>query len=347
VSNGTSGPIGVAVVGAGGWGKNHVRTFAALPGAELRYVCDRSTAVLEGITSQHPTVTACTDLRRVLSDDAVRGVIVATDAPNHFPVAKAALEAGKDVLVEKPLALSAKDADALVSLAAANGRVMMVGHLLLFHAAVQKLRELIEAGELGEVLYVTTHRLNLGVVRRDENAWWSLAPHDISLVSYLLGSAPTSVSATGGVFLQKERGLEDVVFASLSYPAGKMAHVHVSWLDPHKTRRLVVVGSKKMAVFDDTSSDQKLVLFDKGVEAPPSAVGYAEAMRVRMGDILIPALKMTEPLRKESEAFLAAIRTRQVPLADGRSGADVVRVLEAGSRSLANDGRRTAIGGEA
>jgi len=336
----TEGPIVTAVVGAGGWGKNHVRNFAAMPEAELRYVCDRSEAVLGTVAAQYPAVEACGDFNRVLADPEVRAIVIATDAPNHFPVAKAALEAGKDILVEKPLTLSAADSERLCEIAEERGCIVMVGHLLLYHSAVRRLRELIDAGELGTVLYATAHRLNLGVVRRDENAWWSLAPHDISVINYLLGAEPISVSATGGVFLQQERGLEDVVFASLEYPGGRMAHVHVSWLDPHKTRRLVVVGDKKMAVFDDTSTDRKLTLYDKGVDAPPSAVGYADAMRVRKGDILVPALDLREPLRRECTAFLDAVRTRKPPLADGRSGAGVVRVLEAGSRSLAESGRR-------
>jgi predicted dehydrogenase len=287
------------------------------------------------------------ELSDVLGDARVQGVVVATDAPSHFAVADAALRAGKDVFVEKPLALSSRDADALVALAEREGRMLMVGHLLLFHPAVERLREIVTSGELGDVLYVTTHRLNLGVVRRDENAWWSLAPHDLSVIGYLLDAEPESVSATGGTFLQPDRALEDVVFASLAYPGGRMAHVHVSWLDPHKTRRIVVVGSRKMAVFDDVSSDQKLVLYDKGVEPPPSTVGYAEAMRVRTGDILIPAVKMLEPLRIECAAFLDAVRTRRVTKADGRSGAAVVRSLEAGARSLATDGARVAIGAPA
>lgn len=336
-------PIVTAVVGAGGWGKNHVRNFAAMPEAELRYVCDRSEDILGGVAAQYPGVTVCGDLNQILADPEVRALVIATDAPNHFPVAKAALEAGKDILVEKPLTLSAADSEELCSIAEEGGRIVMVGHLLLYHSAVRRLRELIEEGELGTILYATAHRLNLGVVRRDENAWWSLAPHDISVINYLLGADPTSVSATGGVFLQQERGLEDVVFASLEYPGGRMAHVHVSWLDPHKTRRLVVVGDKKMAVFDDTSQDRKLTLYDKGVHAPPSAVGYADAMRVRKGDILVPALDLREPLRRECAAFLEAVRTRRPPLADGRSGASVVRVLEAGARSLAESGRRIAL----
>jgi predicted dehydrogenase len=337
-------PVITAVVGAGGWGQNHVRTFATLAEAELRYVCDRSAAVLDDIRAKYPSVTPCADLPRVLADPSVEAVVVATDAPNHYPVAKAALAANKHVFVEKPLALSASDSDVLVRLATERSRVLMVDHLLLYHSAVRHLKALIDAGELGDVLYVTAHRLNLGVVRRDENAWWSLAPHDISVVNYLLEAEPLSVSATGGTFLQEARGLEDVVFASLDYPGHRMAHIHVSWLDPHKTRRIVVVGSKKMAVFDDTSSDQKLALYDKGVEPPPSAVGYADAMRVRKGDIIIPALGLTEPLVSACQAFLAAVRGKKPLLADGASGAAVVRVLEAGSRSLAEAGRRITIG---
>ena len=338
-----SGPITVAVVGAGGWGRNHVRSFAQIKGAELRYVCDRSEAVRDAIAAQHPSVRCLDDVAEALADAELQAVIVATDAPNHFVIAKAALEAGKDVLVEKPLTLAPGEAEVLCELADERGRVLMVGHLLLFHAAVRRLRAMIDAGELGDVLYATSQRLNLGVVRRDENAWWSLAPHDISIVDYLFGAEAESVSATGNVFLQPERGVEDVVFASLAYPGGRMAHIHVSWLDPHKTRRLVVVGTKKMAVFDDMAGDQKLVLYDKGVEPPPSSVGYADAMRVRKGDIIIPALRMTEPLRDECEAFLEAVRTREVSVASGRSGASVVRTLAAGSASIAAGGARVQI----
>jgi len=340
-------PIVTAVVGAGGWGRNHVRTLAALGDADLRYVCDRSESALEAVRANYPSVTVCTDLPKVLADPEVEAVVVATDAPSHFPVARAALEANKHVLVEKPLTLSAEDSEALVKLAADEGRVLMVDHLLLYHAAVRRLKALVDAGELGEVLYVTAHRLNLGVVRRDENAWWSLAPHDISVINYLLDAEPTSISATGGAFLDQEGAVEDVVFASLDYPNGRMAHVHVSWLDPHKTRRMVVVGTKKMAVFDDTSPDQKLTLYDKGVEPPPKAVGYADAMRVRKGDIVIPALELREPLRAACQEFIDAVRAGRKPLSDGASGALVVRILEAGSASIAQSGKRIEIGGGA
>lgn len=334
--------VSVCVVGAGGWGKNHVRNFASIPGSELRYVCDQSEAVRAAMAREVPGAKMVADLAPVLADSTLDAVVVVTNAPSHFELAKAALLAGKDVFVEKPLTLSPAHSEELTRLAADRGRILMVGHLLLYHPAVDKLKALIDAGELGDVLYVTAQRLNLGVVRKEENAWWSLAPHDISVANYLLGAGPVAVAATGGVYLQKERHIEDVVFGTLYYSGGRVAHVHVSWLDPHKTRRITVVGSKKMAVFDDGSADQKLTLFDKGVE-PPATLTYAEGVRIRTGDIIMPALRMQEPLRRECEAFLDAVRTRKPPLADGRSGADVVRALAAGSESLQKNGTRVEI----
>lgn len=340
--------VDIAVVGAGGWGKNHVRTWGMLPGikgsdggtitARLHMVCDKDEKTLAQVKQQFPDVTCTASLDEVLKRPNIKGVVLATDAPTHASLAKQILDAGKDAFVEKPLTLSPKESSALCELAEQKNAVLMVGHLLLYHTAVRRLKQLIDAGELGEVLYLTSERTNLGVVRRDENAWWSLAPHDVAVCNYLLSSSPSAVTSTGGVFLQKDRSIEDVVFSHLEYPGGKMAHIHVSWLDPHKTRRLTVVGSKKMAVFDDGSPDQKLVLFDKGVE-PPKALSYAEGVRVRTGDIVIPALRMTEPLVLECQAFLEAIATRQAPLAHGRSGHDVVSVLEAGTRSLATGAR--------
>jgi predicted dehydrogenase len=337
--------VGIAVVGAGGWGKNHVRNYSAIPEADLRYVCDRDDAIRNTMAALYPSVSAVADVQVVLDDPAVSAIVVATHAPSHFALAEAALRAGRDVFVEKPLCLSGVQAATLCALAEQGGRILMVGHLLLYHPAVERLKRLIDDGELGDVLYVYAQRLNLGVVRREENAWWSLAPHDISVANYLLGASPEAVSATGSSYLQPERGIEDVVFATLHYPGGRMAHVHVSWLDPHKKRKLTVVGDRKMAVFDDTSPDQKLAVFDKGVE-PPATLSYEEGVRIRTGDILIPALKMAEPLRRECLAFLEAIRTRKAPVADGESGLHVVRTLEGGSASLAQGGARIELAGE-
>ncbi|MEM7437282.1 MAG: Gfo/Idh/MocA family oxidoreductase, partial [Myxococcota bacterium] len=263
---------------------------------------------------------------------------------SHFEIADAALAAGKDVFVEKPLCLSSSEARALCERADAAGRILMVGHLLLYHPAVERLRALVQSGELGDVLYIYAQRVNLGVVRQDENAWWSLAPHDISVANYLFEASPEAVSATGSCYLQPERQVEDVVFATLHYPGGRMAHIHVSWLDPHKIRKLTVVGDRKMAVFDDTSADQKLAVFDKGVE-PPATLSYEEGVRIRTGDIRIPALQMAEPLRRECLSFLEAVRSRTAPVADGRSGLDVVRALEGGASSLKHGGARIELDG--
>lgn len=336
--------IGVAVVGAGGWGKNHVRNYAALPAADLRYICDREEAIRTTMAAAYPGVSVVENVEAVLSDASVSAVVVATHAPSHFELAEAALRAGRDVFVEKPLCLSGAQARSLCSLAGQNGRILMVGHLLLYHPAIERLKTLIESGELGDVLYIYAQRVNLGVVRRDENAWWSLAPHDISVANYLLGGSPEGVSATGSCYLQPERGVEDVVFATMHYRGGRMAHIHVSWLDPHKIRKLTVVGDRKMAVFDDTSADQKLAVFDKGIE-PPATLSYEEGVRIRTGDIRIPALKMAEPLRRECSAFLDAVRTRKAPVADGKSGLDVVRALEGGAASLARGGARIELDG--
>jgi len=331
--------VGIAVVGAGGWGKNHVRNYSAIPEADLRYICDRQEGIRSSMAALYPSVKVVSDLQVVLDDPAVSAIVVATHAPSHFEVAESGLRAGRDVFVEKPLCLSGEQASTLCRLAEEGGRILMVGHLLLYHPAVERLKGLIDDGELGDVLYIYAQRVNLGVVRQEENAWWSLAPHDISVANYLLGASPEAVSATGSCYLQSERGIEDVVFATLHYPNGRMAHVHVSWLDPHKTRKLTVVGGKKMAVFDDTSPDQKLAVFDKGVE-PPATLSYEEGVRIRTGDILIPALKMAEPLRRECLAFLEAVQTRKAPVADGASGLHVVRALEGGAASLAQGGAR-------
>ena len=328
---------GLAVIGSGSWGRNHVRSLATMAGAELRWVCEKDEAAAQAVRANHPGVQVTADLDQVLADDAVTGVVIATHAPSHAAIGRAALEAGKDALIEKPLALDPEDAADLVRLADESGRILMVGHLLLHHPAVEALKALVDSGELGDILYVVCRRLNLGVVRQNENAWWSLAPHDLSIARYLLGAEPVAVSATGGAFLQQEAGIEDVVFATVRFAGDRLAHVHVSWLDPHKTRMLTVVGSKKMAVFDDTSGDQKLKIYDKGVE-PPATLTYAQGVRVRTGDIRIPAIRMSEPLRREHEAFVYAIESREPPLGDGRSGLAVVRALEAGSRSLAAGG---------
>lgn len=326
----------LAVVGAGAWGKNLVRNFASLESVELRYVCDRRPSVREEIAARHPSTRVIAELDAVLADSEVHGVVVAAEAPAHAQLARAALRADKDVFVEKPLTLTSREGSELCQLADERGKILMVGHLLLYHPAVEALRAFVDRGELGTLHYVSSRRLNLGIVRRDENAFWSLAPHDISVANALFGGEPLTVSATGKSYLQPERGVEDVVFATLEYPGRRLAHLHVSWLDPSKTRAMTVVGSRKMAVFDDTAP-RKLVLYDKGIDQIP--LEPAEPVIVRNGPEDPIEIPSTEPLRRECEDFVASIRTRRSPRADGRSGLAVVRVLEAGTRSLRAEGR--------
>jgi predicted dehydrogenase len=322
----------IGLIGCGSWGSNWARTLAALPGAELRWCCDLNEGLLVRMRQQFPKVRTTTDVGEVLADGALDGVVIATIAPTHYDVARRALEAGKHVMVEKPLTLTTADAVALNRLAQERRRVLMVGHLLEYHPAVLYLKKMIDGGELGEVHYLYSRRLNLGKVRADENAWWSLAPHDVSVALRLLGAAPVSVQCRGQCVVRP--GVEDVVFATLEFPGGKLAHVHVSWLDPHKTRLLTVVGSKRMVVFDDTEPTHKVIVHDKGFRAGDGAT--------HQGDVVLPKIDATEPLLREATHFVECVQGKARPISDGESGARVVSILEHSQRSL-ETGRIMAI----
>jgi predicted dehydrogenase len=260
---------------------------------------------------------------------------------SHYPLARTLLEAGKDVFVEKPLALRADHAEELVRLARERQRILMVGHLLLHHPAVRHLKEMVKRGELGDLLYLYSQRVNLGKVRRDENALWSFAPHDLSVALHLLDAEPIDVAARGAAFVQP--GIEDVVFLHLRFPGGTMAHVHVSWLDPHKLRKFTVVGTRKMVVFDDMEASEKIKIYDKGVDRGGQIVGYGDALTVRSGDIVIPSVPLQEPLRIECLHFVECVRERKAPLSDGAGGLAVVRVLAAAQASLESGGVPVAL----
>ncbi len=333
--------VGTAVVGAGHWGKHLVRNFAALPGADLKYVCEVKEEVRSKMADLYPSACVTDDTERALSDPAVTAVVVAVESPLHPEVARAALEAGKHVYVEKPLALSAPAAEELIALAGARGLKLMVGHLLEYHPAVQYMKQAIADGAVGEPLYLYSQRVNLGIIRTRENAWWSLAPHDVSVACYLFEAEPASVSACGRDYLQP--GVEDVVFASLTFADGRMAHVHVSWLDPHKIRKITLIGSKKMVVFDDMEPAEKIRIYDKGADVKASVESYAEAIALRTGDIRIPKISNDEPLRLECRHFIDCILNDTQPRSDGADGLRVVKVLEAGSRSLAQGGAPVAL----
>ena len=333
--------IGIAVVGTGDWGANLVRNYASLPGARLVAVCDADPQRLAKAAAQYPGVRAAATVADVARDPDVQGVVVAASAVSHHSLAKALLEAGKDVYVEKPLTLEVGHAEELCRLAKAKGRILMVGHLLLYHPGVQYLKKAVTERAIGDLLYIYCQRVNLGKVRQDENALWSFAPHDLSVILHLIDLEPADVVARGSAFLQP--GVEDVVFVDLRFPTGQTAHVHVSWLDPHKLRKFTVVGTQKMMVFDDMEPSEKIKVYDKGVDRVGQVVSYGDALTVRSGDILIPKISLQEPLKLECQHFVECVRERKRPLSDGIGGLRVVKVLDAAQRSLKSGGQPVSI----
>ena len=324
----------VGVVGAGAWGRNHVRTVAGLAEAELAAVCDVDPKVRERVARQYPAALVTGDVGALLG--VVDAVIVASPAATHAAIARQVVEAGKPVLVEKPFALKVEDALTVARLSAERKVPVLAGHLLVYHPAIERLRELVRTGELGKVFYLYGLRVNLGQVRKDENALWSFGPHDVSVALYLLGEHPIRVAAHGKSYLQP--AIEDVVFLTMEFGSGVLAHVQLSWLDPHKERKLTVVGAKKMVVFDDMEPREKLRIYDKGVDRPPEYGSFGESLAIREGDIFIPRIPSVEPLAAELAHFVRAAQGREAPRASAEDGVQVVRVLEAASRSLARGG---------
>jgi len=330
----------VAVIGAGAWGKNHIRVFSELPNARLKYICDTDPSKLASVRKAYPQSSTIETLQPLLQDPGVKGVVIASSAVSHYSLARELLMADKDILVEKPMALNSEDAAELLEIAEKRKRILMVGHLLLYHPVVDRLKAMITSGEIGKIYYLYTQRVNLGMIRQDENALLSFAPHDLSVILYLMDEEPVVVSAHGESYIQKE--IEDVVFLSLRFADGKMANIHLSWLDPHKSRKITVVGSKKMVVFDDMEASEKLKIYDKGVGSP-SYNTYGEYLSLRFGDITIPNIKMREPLRAEAEHFIECIEVRKEPKTGGRDGLKVVNILMAAQESLKQKGFPVAL----
>lgn len=320
----------VAVVGSGYWGKNLVRNFANL--GALSAVCDTHTETLRMLGEQYPQCRTLTSYAEVLRDESIEAVAIATPAETHGQMVREALLAGKDVFVEKPLCLSAEQGQSLVALAKERGRILMVGHLLWYHPAVLKLKELIESGELGRIQYIYSNRLNLGKIRREENILWSFAPHDISVILGLLGETPHSVAAQGGNYLHEQ--IADITVTLLSFPSGVKAHIFVSWLHPFKEQKLIVVGDRKMAVFDDMEKKDKLLLYSHSIQwkGQIPIANRAEAQPVEV--------EAKEPLREECAHFLESVRTRRRPRTDGEEGLRVLSVLERCQTVLEDNGRR-------
>jgi predicted dehydrogenase len=322
-------PVRVGVVGLGYWGPNLARNFAAIDGCELRWLCDADAGARERLATAFPGARTTDELEQLLQDDELDAVVLATPVPTHAELAVRVAEAGKHCFVEKPLAINAADAEAAVAAAAGAGTLLMVGHLLEYHPAVERLKALVDEGELGQLFYLYGNRVNLGQLRADENALWSLGAHDVSVALRLIGEEPVECLAHGASYVRE--GVEDVVFCYLRFPSGIVAHLHLSWLDPHKERRLTVVGARRMATFDDMLVEGKLAVYDKGFDE--DARSWGEYI-TRSGDVFSPRIANAEPLRLECEHFVHCVRSGQTPRSDGESGLRVVRVLEQLQRSL-------------
>jgi predicted dehydrogenase len=322
-------PVRVGVVGLGYWGPNLARNLASIAGCELSWLCDASEPARDRLGAAFPGARTTADIEALLADTELDAIVLATPVPSHAELAVAVAEAGKHCFVEKPLATTAADAERAVAAAERAGRILMVGHLLEYHPAVARLKELIEGRELGDLFYMYGKRLNLGQLRKDENALWSLGAHDVSVALHLIGEEPVECLAHGASFVRE--GVQDVVFCYLRFPSGVVAHLHLSWLDPHKERRITVVGARRMATFDDMLIEGKLTIYDKGFDEDTRSWGEYIA---RSGDTFSPRLPNLEPLRIECEHFVECIRSGATPRSDGHSGLRVVRVLEQLQRAL-------------
>ncbi len=337
----------IGVVGVGYWGPKLARNFHEIGtpgGAELAWICDLDQNRLDHVRALYPEVRTTRSYREMVEADDVDAICVTTPVRTHCKLAIAALQAGKHVLVEKPLAASSVEAEEIVMEAERQGLIAMVGHTFIYNPAVNAMKEIIESGELGEIYYVDGTRVNLGLFQHDINVAWDLAPHDISILLYVLGTDPMYASAQGGAYVQRQRGIYDVAYLTLHFPDGVFANIRVSWLDPCKVRRYTVVGSKKMLVYDDVEDENKILIFNKGVDLPPHSDTEAEfRLSYRSEDGIPYPLEWHEPLRTECQHFVDCIRERREPLTSAREGLRVVQVLEAAQASLMNGGGREVV----
>jgi len=334
--------IKIGVIGSGYWGPKLARNFHEMPEAELAWVSDLRLDRLAHMRELYPDTNFTQDYHDVLSSD-VEAVVIATPVFTHHPLAIEALKAGKHVLIEKPLAATVWQASEIAETADRLGLAAMVGHTFQYNPAVNAVSNMIAGGELGQIFYVSMTRANLGLLQPDVNVMWDLAPHDISILMHILRQEPIHVNATGGVYIQKERGIHEVAYITMQFPDNTLANLHVSWLDPVKTRRITVIGSKKMLVYDDIA-DNKLILYDKGVDAPPYSDTVEEFnMSYRHGPESVVSFEWKEPLRTECEALVNWIRTGERASSDAWMGVKVVRVLETAQKSLLNGGGREVI----
>ena len=328
--------IQVGIIGAGSWGLNLVRTFHQLPNCKLARVVDPSPCQRQKVRAISDKIVTSGNSSDVTRSNAIDAVVVSSPAATHYEIAKDALLNGKHTFVEKPFVLKREQGEELTELAESRNLVLMVGHLLLYHPAVEKLKEYVQKNELGKLIYLCSIRINLGKIRRHENVLWSFAPHDISVMLYLMNQQPLVVNALGQSYLN--HGIYDVVIFSLSFADNVFGYGQVSWLDPHKIRKITLVGDRKMVVFDDMEATEKVKIYDKGVMTEASYDSYGDALSLRFGDIHLPHLKMSEPLKNECLHFLNCIATNRRPLSDGYNGLQVLKILECAQSSLNRKG---------
>ena len=325
--------LSVGVVGCGYWGPNLIRNFRSLADCRLKSICDVSEDRLRHLRNLYPEVEAETKFETLLGDTALDAIVIATSVKHHFPMAKASLLAGKHTFIEKPLASSLAQCEELVDLAKKQGRILMVGHTFLYSPAVRKIKEIVDNGDIGDIRYISARRLNLGLFQKDINVAWDLAPHDISIILYIMQETPSSINCRGTAHITP--GIEDVTSMNLHFSDEKSAMIQSSWLDPKKTREMTIVGSERMIVYDDVAPQEKIKIFDTRVERPPHYDTFAEFhYAYHYGDMYSPYIKQDEPLKTECQHFLDCIRTGMTPITDGQRGLEVVKILEASSASL-------------
>ena len=339
-----NGKIKVGVIGCGYWGPNLLRNFAENETAELRWMCDLDAKRVTAMGRRYPAAQATTDYKSVLGDQSLDAVTIATPVGTHFSFAKAALEAGKHVLVEKPLTTSVAEAEQLIELAERNSLNLMVDHTFVYTGAVRKIKEIVQSGEFGELLYFDATRINLGLFQDDINVVWDLAPHDLSIMDFVIARRPEAVTATGSCHIKK--GIENIAYVMLRFSDEFIAHFHFNWLSPLKIRHTLIAGSRKMVVYDDIEPTEKVRVYDSGVTTTPSEdrldreAAYRTLVSYRTGDVWVPKLDSTEALHYVCKEFLAAIREKRQPLTDGSAGLRVVRLLEAAQQSIDQGGKQ-------
>lgn len=335
--------VKVGVVGCGYWGPNLIRNFRSLPDCKLKLVCDLDQGRLQHMRSLYPEVETTSDFAHMLNGAGLDAVVVATSVKWHYPMAKASLLAGKHTFIEKPMASSTAECEELVAIAKRNGLILMVGHTFLYSPAVRKIKSFVDSGDIGDIRYISARRLNLGLFQKDINVAWDLAPHDLSIILHIFGEQPQTVNCRGSAHVTP--GIEDVTTMCLSFSKSRSAIIHSSWLDPRKVREMTIVGSKRMIVYDDVAQQEKLRVFDMRVETPPHYDTFAEFhYAYHYGDMYVPYIKQEEPLKTECQHFLDCIRTGAEPLTSGNRGLELVKILEASSASLKENGAAVEVG---